>query len=81
MPWCGNCSRYLTPSTVTPEGNCPVCGLEPEHNTVHGRPLTAKDMDLRELAGEDGEKVPWHFTLLLVLLCLYLGWRIVQLFV
>jgi hypothetical protein len=34
-------------------------------------------------AGEDGEeeaKAPWHFKLLMVLLALYLTWRIVQLF-
>ncbi|MEY4365752.1 MAG: hypothetical protein RLZZ305_1096 [Actinomycetota bacterium] len=80
MPWCEHCSRYLTPSSVSPDGTCPQCGREPEHNTIHGRPVTGKDIDLRELAGEDGEKVPWHFTLLLVLLCAYLGWRIVQLF-
>jgi hypothetical protein len=46
--------------------------------------ITAKNLDLRKLAaGEDGEddaKAPWHFKLLIVLLALYLGWRIVQLF-
>ena len=80
MPWCEQCSRYLTPSSVSTDGTCPGCGRELENNTIHGRPLTGKDIDLRELAGEDGEKVPWHFKLLLVLLCTYLGWRIVQLF-
>lgn len=80
MPWCEQCSRYLTPSSVSTDGTCPGCGRELENNTIHGRPLTGKDIDLRELAGEDGEKVPWHFKLLLVLLCAYLGWRIVQLF-
>ena len=80
MPWCEQCSRYLTPSSVSTDGTCPGCGRELENNTIHGRPLTGKDIDLRELAGEDGEKVPWHFKLLLVLLCAYLGWRMVQLF-
>jgi hypothetical protein len=48
------------------------------------QPITAKNLDLRKLAaGEDGEEVakaPWHFKLLMVLLVVYLGWRIVQLF-
>jgi hypothetical protein len=43
--------------------------------------VTADTLDLKKLAGVDGEKVPWHFKLLVGLLCLYLGWRIVQLFV
>lgn len=48
-------------------------------------PITSKNLDLHRLAaGEDGDaedmKAPWHFKLLMVLLALYLGWRIVQLF-
>ena len=41
-------------------------------------PLTAKDINLREMAGKDA-KAPWHFKLLMVLLAIYLGWRLVQL--
>ncbi len=41
-------------------------------------PLTAKDVNLREMAGKDA-KAPWHFKLLMVLLAIYLGWRLVQL--
>jgi hypothetical protein len=48
------------------------------------QPITAKNLDLRRLAagdeGEDSVKAPWHFKLLMVLLALYLAWRIVQLF-
>ena len=48
-------------------------------------PITAKNLNLHKLAaGEDGDeadmKAPWHFKLMLVLLALYLVWRIVQLF-
>ena len=43
--------------------------------------VTPDTLDLKKLAGVDGEKVPWHFKLLVGLLCVYLGWRIVQLFV
>ena len=49
-------------------------------------PITAKNIDLHRLAaGEDGDaadaRAPWHFKLLLVLLALYLTWRIVDLFI
>jgi hypothetical protein len=47
------------------------------------QPITAKNLDLRRLAageGEDSVRAPWHFKLLMVLLALYLAWRIVQLF-
>jgi hypothetical protein len=40
--------------------------------------VTAKNLKLRQMAGEDA-KAPWHFKLLMVLLALYLGWRLVQL--
>jgi hypothetical protein len=40
--------------------------------------MTAKDVNLREMAGEDA-KAPWHFKLLMLLVALYLGWRVVQL--
>ena len=42
------------------------------------QPLTAKDVNLREMAGEDA-KAPWHFKVLVGLVVLYLGWRLVQL--
>jgi hypothetical protein len=43
--------------------------------------ITPDTLDLKKLAGLDNEKAPWHFKLLMVLLCLYLGWRVVDLFV
>ena len=43
--------------------------------------LTADTLDLKKLAGLDNEKTPWHFKLLMLLLCLYLGWRVVDLFI
>jgi hypothetical protein len=46
--------------------------------------VTAQSLDLRALANGDesvSEKMPWHFKLLLALLVVYLGWRVVQLFV
>ena len=79
MPWCEPCARYLAPSAMTQEGRCPDCGILMQTPTVSGR-VTADELDLKKLAGLDGEKTPWHFKLLVSLLCLYLGWRIVSLF-
>lgn len=81
MPWCEPCAKYLTPSSVNENGSCPVCGTAVEIANVNGERVTAETLDLRKLAGTDGEKLPWHFKLLVGLLCLYMGWRIVQLFV
>jgi len=71
------------------DGSCPTCGrvlpratpagAEGEDSAGEaGPPLTAKDVNLREMAGNDA-KAPWHFKLLMVLLAIYLGWRLVQL--
>jgi hypothetical protein len=75
MPWCDDCSKYWTFSSLPPDGTCPTCGrpvAAPE------RPIAANTMDLRELAGEKA-KVPWHFKVMVVALVIYLGYRLVQL--
>ena len=65
---------------MTDRGACPDCGEHLERASVSGR-LAPEELDLKKLAGLDGEKIPWHFKLLVSLLCLYLGWRVVVLFV
>ena len=80
MPWCEPCARYLTQSSVKDDGTCPTCGTTVEYTTVKGERITAETLDLRKLAGKEDEKLPWHFKLLVFLLCAYLGWRVVQLF-
>jgi len=80
MPWCEPCARYLAPSAMTEQGNCPDCGERLESAKVSGR-IAPDELDLKKLAGLDGEKIPWHFKLLVGLLCLYLGWRVVAIFV
>jgi hypothetical protein len=84
MPWCEDCARYLAPSAMEATGACPTCGRIVEA-AAKREPITAKNIDLKALAaGADGDiddlKAPWHFKLLVVLLVLYLGWRIVDLF-
>ena len=69
MPWCEECAKYLTPSAMNADGTCPTCG----------RPIG----DVERRASEEAldETTPWHFTLLVVMLVIYLGWRFVQIFV
>lgn len=80
MPWCEPCARYFAPSAMTVDGRCPECSSEMETPNVSGH-ITPDTLDLKKLAGLDNEKAPWHFKLLMVLLGLYLGWRVVDLFV
>ena len=82
MPWFEDCAKYYTPSAMHEDGTCPSCGRE----LAAQQPITAKNLNLRKLAaGDDGDeddtKAPWHFKLLMVLLALYLGYRVVQLFI
>jgi hypothetical protein len=82
MPWCEPCAKYFAPSALTTSGDCPSCG---SHALLTGntKKVTAKNLDLKALAasgGQGAEKIPWHFKLLVVLLVIYLGWRIISLF-
>lgn len=63
MPYCDDCDRFLNPSTLTVDGECPNCGRVVEEAG----------------AAKPPPKAPWHFKLLLVAICIYLGWRFVQL--
>lgn len=78
MPWCEECAKYWAPTAMNEDGSCPSCGRAVEA-PVARTPVTAKNLDLHEIAGEQS-KAPWHFKLLMVLLALYLGWRIIDLF-
>lgn len=80
MPWCEPCAKYFAPSSMTTDGRCPKCGEQIEANS-HSTGITAENLNLKKLAGHENEKAPWHFKLLVTLLCLYLGWRIVAIFV
>jgi hypothetical protein len=91
VPWCEQCAKFWTPSSMKADGSCPTCGrvlpraaaagegeAAERESAEPGPALTAKDVNLREMAGKDA-KAPWHFKLLMVLLAIYLGWRLVQL--
>jgi hypothetical protein len=85
MPWCEDCAKYHTPSAMNDDGTCPTCGRliePPEQASI----VTARTLNLKKLAaGADGDEddaaAPWHFKVLMVLLVLYLTWRIVDLFI
>ena len=93
MPWCEHCAKFWTPSSMRADGTCPKCGRTlPMPNAGRDRAATPGDdareppendttvekVDLKKLAGKDA-KAPWHFKLLMVLLAVYLTWRLVQL--
>lgn len=63
MPFCEDCDKYYTPTSLSAGGTCPSCG-----RTLYD---TGDERD-------DGTHLPWHFKLLLVAFVLYLGWRLVE---
>ena len=74
---------------MSTDGTCPTCHRVLEAPQIAStipthRKVTAENMDLRQLANglhdDDDAKAPWHFKLLVVALCIYLGWRVVQIF-
>ena len=64
MPYCDACEKYWTPSSMHEDGSCPRCGADLEAPSP--------------TAGEEPEKVPWHFKLMVVALVAYLGYRFVE---
>lgn len=64
MPWCEECAKFWTPTSLTREGACPSCG-----RVV----ATAAE-------AEAVPKAPWHFKLMVAAVIGYLAWRVVQLF-
>jgi hypothetical protein len=87
VPFCEDCAKYWAPSAMRSDGSCPTCGRVLEEPRIAstvptGRRVTADNLDLKALArGDDADaKAPWHFKLLVVALVLYLGWRVVDLF-
>lgn len=64
MPWCEECSRFLTPTSLGGGGECPSCG----------RVIAGTDGEVTD----EPPDVPWHFKLLVVATVLYLAWRAVQ---
>ena len=77
MPWCDPCDRFYNPNTLLVDGSCPRC------STVLDVADGAADGSADGTADGGGQtasssKIPWHFWVVLVLVALYLGWRVVQ---
>lgn len=71
MPWCEECSKYLAPSAMNPDGTCPKCNRQVEAPVPPG-----SDSDAAA-----AEKAPWHFKMMVVALIVYLVWRFADMFV
>ena len=69
MPWCTDCDRYLSPSTVREDGTCPTCGRPVEPGAAHSAEVQTK---------EELPPVPWSLKLLALAVAVYLGWRLIQ---
>ena len=68
MPWCPDCDRFLSPSTVTAEGTCPTCG----------RRVEVGEVAQASAADEPLPPIPWHLKLLALAIAVYLLYRLVQ---
>jgi hypothetical protein len=66
VPWCEECSKYLTPTGVRSDGSCPTCG----------RQVGEVERRAEQVVAEEG--TPWHFKLLVGAVAAYLGWRLIQ---
>jgi hypothetical protein len=73
VPWCAECDRFLSPSTVRPDGTCPTCG-----RTVDAGELATSTAAERAAPDEELAPVPWHLKLLAAAIVIYLGYRLFQ---
>ncbi|MEZ5381156.1 MAG: hypothetical protein R2754_05100 [Microthrixaceae bacterium] len=67
MPWCDECDKFYTQSTLNGDGTCPE-----GHQAVDPPPNQPGDAD------DDERGAPWHFWLMVAVLVLYLAWRLIQ---
>jgi len=61
VPWCPDCDRFLSPSTVKTDGTCPGCGRAVDVTSV--------------TTDDEAVPFPWHLKLLAGAVALYLGFR------
>ena len=75
MPWCSECDRFYTQSTLNGDGTCPEGHQAADPPTPP--PTPEVEVEAEEIE-DDGRGAPWHFWLMVVVLVIYLGWRLVQ---
>jgi hypothetical protein len=69
VPWCTDCDRFLSPSTVRADGTCPTCGRVVDPGAVGTHAPAAE---------EALPPVPWHLKVLATGVALYLAYRLYQ---
>jgi hypothetical protein len=69
MPWCDACAKYLAPPTVNPDGTCPTCGQAVDAGAASPAATTRRG---------PWSRLPWHVKVLLVILAVYLTFRVGQ---
>jgi hypothetical protein len=74
VPWCTHCDRFLSPSTVQPDGTCPTCGRTVDPGEV----ATAGAEARAESTEEPLPPIPWHLKLLALAIAVYLSYRLYQ---
>jgi len=67
MPWCEQCDKFYNPNSMAPDGTCMKCGS-----------FIANPDDEKEKAGRRASKAPWHFWVLVIVLVIYLSYRLIQ---
>mgnify|MGYP003425744029 FL=1 len=82
MPWCTDCNRFYTQSTLNPDGTCPdghqAAPLPPPGVAASNEAIPTDAVDADQEAKASGKVAPWHFWVMVVVLSIYLGWRLVQ---
>lgn len=68
MPWCEECEKSWTPTSVNTDGTCPKCG-----RSVEGGGHVGHSHEVHN------RKAPWHFLLMVAVITVYLGYRLIQL--
>jgi hypothetical protein len=72
VPWCAECDRFLSPSTVKTDGTCPTCGRVVDA----GKVATAAAQKAEE--DEALPPIPWHLKVLAGGVLVYLLYRLYQ---
>jgi PHP family Zn ribbon phosphoesterase len=72
VPWCTECDRFLSPSTVRADGTCPTCGRDVDPGAVGTTTADKSDDD------EKLPPIPWHLKLLALAVVVYLAFRLYQ---
>jgi hypothetical protein len=71
VPWCADCDRFYNPNSLNADGTCPTCGR------LVGEEATGPDKP-EKLRKFSDEPTPWHFKALIVVVSIYLTFRLIQ---